>query len=208
MDEIRVLIIANDPLARAGVTTLLADQTDCVVVGQIAGDSEALDELDVYQPDVILWDLGWTPEEALDQLAELPEAGLPIVALVPDETHAGDAWAAGLRGLLLRNFAAEKLAAALRAATEKLVTIDPALIDGLFPAALAEPAQPLEALTPRELEVLQLLAEGLPNKTIARRLGISDHTVKFHVNAILGKLEAQSRTEAVVRATRLGLIML
>ena len=66
----------------------------------------------------------------------------------------------------------------------------------------------LEPLTPRELEVLHLLAEGLPNKTIARRLAISDHTVKFHVNALLGKLQAQSRTEAVVRASRAGLVVL
>ena len=65
-----------------------------------------------------------------------------------------------------------------------------------------------EALTPREQEVLQLLAEGLPNKTIADRLYISEHTVKFHVNAILSKLGAQSRTEAVVRATRLGILLL
>jgi DNA-binding NarL/FixJ family response regulator len=65
-----------------------------------------------------------------------------------------------------------------------------------------------EALTPREQEVLQLLAEGLPNKTIADSLHISEHTVKFHVNAILSKLGAQSRTEAVVRATRLGLLLL
>ena len=68
--------------------------------------------------------------------------------------------------------------------------------------------RPVEDLTPRELEVVQLLAEGLPNKAIAKRLGVSDHTIKFHVNAILGKLGAQSRTEAVVRATRLGLIVL
>jgi DNA-binding NarL/FixJ family response regulator len=66
----------------------------------------------------------------------------------------------------------------------------------------------VEELTPRETEVLQLLADGLTNKAIAQRLGISDHTVKFHVNAVLGKLGAQSRTEAVVRATRLGLLHL
>jgi DNA-binding NarL/FixJ family response regulator len=66
----------------------------------------------------------------------------------------------------------------------------------------------IDALTPRELEVINLIAEGLPNKTIAGRLGISEHTVKFHVNAILTKLGAQSRTEAVVRATRMGLIAL
>jgi two-component system nitrate/nitrite response regulator NarL len=70
------------------------------------------------------------------------------------------------------------------------------------------PGLPVEDLTPRELEVLQLLAEGLPNKAIGLRLSISEHTVKFHVNAILGKLGAQSRTDAVVRATRLGLIIL
>jgi two-component system nitrate/nitrite response regulator NarL len=67
---------------------------------------------------------------------------------------------------------------------------------------------PVEELTPRELEVLRLMAEGLPNKTVALRLGISEHTVKFHVNAILGKLGVSSRTEAVVHATRLGLILL
>ncbi len=89
------------------------------------------------------------------------------------------------------------------------------VLDGSFAGDLLLSAQPeasgdrpVEDLTPRELEVLQLLAEGLANKAIAQRLGVSDHTIKFHVNAILGKLGAQSRTEAVVRATRLGLIVL
>ena len=72
----------------------------------------------------------------------------------------------------------------------------------------ASPPRPARALTPREREVLQLLAEGLANKAIAQRLAISEHTVKFHVNAIMSKLGAQSRTAAVVQATRLGLIML
>ena len=84
---------------------------------------------------------------------------------------------------------------------------DPAL--ALSPAPAHDPALALaEDLTPRETEVLQLLADGLTNKAIAQRLGISDHTVKFHVNAILGKLGAQSRTEAVVRATQHGLLLL
>ena len=78
----------------------------------------------------------------------------------------------------------------------------PSRSEGAGRAALVEP------LTPRELEVLRLMAEGLPNKTIAARLEISEHTVKFHVNTILGKLGVASRTEAVVRATRLGLILL
>jgi two-component system, NarL family, nitrate/nitrite response regulator NarL len=86
--------------------------------------------------------------------------------------------------------------------------LDPALAGALVAARTELPALPVEALTPREVDVLRLLGEGLPNKAIARRLGISEHTVKFHVNAILGKLGASSRTEAVVRATRLGLILL
>jgi DNA-binding NarL/FixJ family response regulator len=143
-------------------------------------------------------------------LAELRETGLPVVALLPDEAHASEAWTAGARGLLLRQTDAEKLEAALLAVSQGLVTLDPSLTAAIMPTPdFAEhPPPPTEALTPRELEVLQLLAEGLPNKTIARRLDISDHTVKFHVNAILSKLGAQSRTDAVVRATRLGLILL
>jgi DNA-binding NarL/FixJ family response regulator len=89
-----------------------------------------------------------------------------------------------------------------------LIALDPALADVVQPSRDLLPQPPAEELTPRELEVLQLLAEGLSNKAIAYRLDISEHTVKFHVNAILGKLSAQSRTEAVVQATRLGLIIL
>ncbi len=94
--------------------------------------------------------------------------------------------------------------------------VDPAFAAALMPAehetisasASAGRLPLVEPLTPRELDVLRLLAEGLPNKTIAGRLNISKHTVKFHVNAILGKLGVASRTEAVVRATRMGLILL
>ena len=81
---------------------------------------------------------------------------------------------------------------------------DPALAAGSAPAAPGSDSAPL--LTPREHDVLRLLAEGLPNKGVASRLEVSEHTVKFHVNSIMGKLNAQSRTEAVILATRLGLL--
>ena len=206
MDELRVLVVADDSLARAGLAALLASQPDCRVVGQ--GTSEDLvDEAALYRPDVILWDLGWDPEPLL----ELDPFGTnqpPIVALLPDEAYAADAWAAGLQGLLLRDSSAESLAAALQAAIQGLVVLDAALAVAVLPARDPEAELLVEALTPRELEVVQLLAEGLSNRAIAHRLEISEHTVKFHVNAILGKLDAQSRTEAVVRATRVGLILL
>ncbi|MGH2537553.1 MAG: hypothetical protein ACRDHL_09185, partial [Candidatus Promineifilaceae bacterium] len=107
MSEVRLLIVAADPLARAGLATLLAELPGLVVAGRTAGGDELAAELDVYRPDVVVWDLGWEPEESLSQLGELAaelEAGRPpIVALLGDEEQAAAAWSAGARGLLLRN---------------------------------------------------------------------------------------------------------
>ena len=101
-----------------------------------------------------------------------------------------------------------QLAAAVRAMRTGLFVLDDGLAaQALRPRQTATPAL-VEPLTPREMEVLQLLAQGLANKAIAERLRISDHTAKFHVNAILGKLDAESRTEAIVQAVRLGLVIL
>ncbi|RME48858.1 MAG: DNA-binding response regulator [Chloroflexi bacterium] len=208
MSDLRVLVVADDPLARAGLAALLAGRPECTVVGQMAGDEDLIAQASVYHPDVLLWDLGWDPEPALDRLADLREVARPVVALLSDEADASDAWNAGARGLLMRDTDTETLVAALTAVGQGLVALDPALAGVLVPAGHLPDATLVEDLTPREMEVLQLLAEGLPNKVIAHQLGISEHTVKFHVNAILGKLGAQSRTEAVVRATRLGLIIL
>ena len=217
MNDLRVLVVADDLLARAGLATLLAQQPGCVVVGQIAGDVDLAAALEVYRPDVTVWDLGWEPALSLERLADYPsgEERPPIVALLPDETFAESAWAAGARGVFLRSASAASLAVGLAAVSQGLVVIDLNLTPILtFPRQGGRDLPPSfikggeGGFTHRELEVLRLLAEGLPNKGIASRLGISDHTVKFHVNAILGKLGAQSRTEAVTRATRLGLIML
>jgi DNA-binding NarL/FixJ family response regulator len=205
--ELRVLVVADDPLARAGLAALLAEQPECVVVGQMAGGEELPREVDVYRPDVVLWDLGWDPPP-ISEISWPSQSPMPIVALLPDETYTSEAWRTGVRGLLLRDIAPGPLLAAMQTVVQGLVALDPALTSSVLPSREQATGAPAEELTSRELEVLQLLAEGLPNKTIAHRLEISEHTVKFHVNAILGKLDAQSRTEAVVRATRLGLILL
>jgi two-component system nitrate/nitrite response regulator NarL len=217
MPDLRVLIVADDPLVRAGLAALLADRPGCAVVGQVAEDGDLESALEAYHPDAIVWDLGWDggpaspagdPLSGLEHLAELTGADLPLVVLLADEGRAVPAYLAGARGLLPRDTSGERLAAALMAAAEGLVVLDPPLADPLFGAREQSAAPLVEELTPREMEVLQLLAEGLANKAIAQRLDISEHTVKFHVNALMGKLGAQSRTEAVVRATRLGLILL
>ncbi len=207
MNGLRVLVIASDQLARAGLAALLSQQPGTLTIDQAGADEGLQTALEAYRPDVVLWDLGWSPSIELERIAQLPEHAPPVLALIPDESHAAETWGAGVGGLLLRDVDAGLLLPALAAAAQGLVVLDPALA-GAAPTARALPTGPMPELTQRELQVLRLLAEGLPNKTIAARLGISEHTVKFHVNSILGKLGAQSRTEAVTRATRLGLILL
>ncbi len=110
--------------------------------------------------------------------------------------------------MLLRHGEPVKLGVSLLAVAQGLVVCDDALAPFLLPTRHPEQTPLVAALTAREGEVLQLVAEGFPNKTIADHLHISEHTVKFHLNAAMGKLGARSRTEAVVRATRLGLLLL
>jgi len=210
MSTLHLLIIADDPLVRGSLATLLQSETEIELVGQ-TDSHDVLADLELYQPQVILWDLGWSPTVTAD-LAEVANR-LPVVILLADSSYAAEVWALGVHGLLPRNVKIRQLTTTLSATQQGLAVLDPQLRASLMPLFLppnlggTEGGMP-EPLTPRELEVLQLLAEGLPNKLIAPRLAISDHTVKFHVNAILGKLNAQSRTEAVVKATRLGLVLL
>jgi two-component system nitrate/nitrite response regulator NarL len=217
MADLRLLVVAADPLARAGLVTLLDDRPGLRIAGQVAGGDSLADEVDVFEPDVLVVDLGWEADEGLAILGELGLGepaldsdgdSLAVVALAPDKESAAAAWSAGARALLPRTISGAGLIAAIQAVAQGLAVIEPELLASGWPAGPAEAAGLSEELTPRELQVLQLLAEGLANKAIAQRLAISEHTVKFHVNAIMGKLGAQSRTAAVVQAMRLGLIML
>jgi DNA-binding NarL/FixJ family response regulator len=207
MPPLRVLIISDDPLARAGLATLLANQPALSIVAQIASDAEISQALDVYAPDAIAWDCGSDAESASDKIAE-SDAAASVLALVLADDEARVVWSANVHGILRRDASAEKIAAGLQSVAQGLTVLDPTFHSILAPARSTDSAAPIESLTPRELQVLQLLARGLANKAIAQELAISDHTVKFHVNSILAKLGAQSRTDAVVRATRLGLITL
>ena len=207
LNPLRVLIVAADQLSRAGLAAMLGQQSGVEVAGQAAEDEDLDSILEVYEPDVLVWDFGWNPVGSLTRLSELPESAPPVVALLPDDSITAQTRAAGARGLLLRSSDIENLVAALVAVAQGLVVSDSSLAPPTAPIPIAT-TDSLPQLTPRESEALVLLAEGLPNKAIADRLGISEHTVKFHVNSLMGKLGAQSRTEAVTRATRLGLILL
>jgi DNA-binding NarL/FixJ family response regulator len=209
MDEpINICVVADDPLARAGLASLLGTFPQLVIA--IQGSQALLPEMtggfEDTDIDVVIWDLGWEaiPEDADEILGQ----AIPTVVLVQDEDQASTAWQLGLRGLLFRDFNPDQLYAAIVAVIAGLTVLAPGLTRSLNDSLPSSPDELFIELTARETEVLSLLAEGLTNKAIGYRLSISDHTVKFHVNAIMGKLEAQSRTDAVVRATRLGLITL
>lgn len=210
-DNIQVLVVADNLLARAGLAALLDTQEACLVVGQATGDT-VVDVIEVTEPDVLLYDMGWRVADSLAALKSLAKQEIPVVALIADENDSQTAFAAlasfTVYGLLLNESDPELLQMALQTTVGGLIVIDPAFAD-MLASSNNIPQDPLpEALTPRENDVLQLLAQGMTNKAIAHQLGITDHTVKFHVNAIMTKMGAQSRTEAVVIATRAGLIIL
>lgn len=204
MTQLRVLVVSLDRLSRAGLAAELDQQSGLRVVGQIPGDEYSSFPLEIYEPDVIVWDVSWEAENAMDKLGLLPEDSPPVLALVASSNQASQARAADARGILGRDSSPESFAAAISALSHGLEVTDPAFSGGSAPAAPSSGS----LLTPREQDVLRLLAEGLPNKGVASRLEVSEHTVKFHVNSIMGKLNAQSRTEAVILATRLGLLPL
>ncbi|HZY04861.1 MAG TPA: response regulator transcription factor, partial [Anaeromyxobacteraceae bacterium] len=180
MDPLRLLVVSADPLSRGGLSALLAAVPGLAVVEQAAPGREPRASLGRSAPEVAAFDLG--PGDAFAGPLRDLSARLPVVALLAAEPQAAEALAAGARGALFRDAPAERVAAALAAAARGLTVLDA----GLAASVIRAPPAPAldEPLTPRELEVLGLLAEGLPNKAIAARLGISEHTAKFHVNAI------------------------
>ncbi|MFL5349187.1 MAG: LuxR C-terminal-related transcriptional regulator [Hyalangium sp.] len=205
---LRLALVAEDPLARGALSRALADQGGEDLTIAAAGTLAELEAARAEPPDVVLWDVGLRLSEAEGRL-EAPELSAPVLALVSDEAAGELALAAGARGLLFRDATPSALLAALQAVARGLAVFEPSLspVRSTPRASTSTPTSP-EPLTPREREVLSLLAEGLSNKAIADRLAISEHTAKFHVNAVLAKLGVQRRTEAVVRAARLGLVTL
>ena len=211
---IRVLIVAASPLILAGLQSLLAD-SGVDIVGSAADLESLAKQLDDLEPDVLLVETSAEARQAfVDEMAgEEIFRGYPVVVLAQSMPPgwASEALRAGVRAVLPSEVSAEQLRAALEAAAAGLVVVHPSEVSAVLPApaALSSPVRELpEPLTPREREVLQMISAGLGNKEIAGRLSISDHTVKFHVASILGKLGASSRTEAVSIGIRHGLVLL
>ena len=199
---LRLFVVGEDALARAGLRAL-AESAGLQVVADVP--PVELEDLAESEADAVAWDVG--PRGALEGLRAVASR-LPVIAVLWSEEQAGEVLAAGARAALLRDRVDHRLAAAVSAAVAGLVTLDEDLAESVLRPRPAPAPALAEPLTPREMEVLQLVAGGLTNRRIGERLGISEHTAKFHVNAILGKLGASSRSEAVAQATRLGLVLL
>jgi len=211
---IRVFIVAASPLIRAGLQSMLADSRVDIVASAPDLESTSGQLVDV-EPDVVLVEAAPdTHEEFLNTLEHTEIAHDYPVMVLSEQIKAAwvsDALRAGVRAVLPRDVAPEQLRAALEAAAAGLVVVHPSELNTVLPATVGSSApvdELLEPLTRRECEVLQMLAAGLANKEIAARLTISDHTVKFHVASILGKLGVSTRTEAVSVGIRRGLVLL
>jgi DNA-binding NarL/FixJ family response regulator len=210
---IRVFLIAASAVARSALQNRLKAPS-LKIVGSAATIDALGSDLSDAQADVLLIDsAGELYESVIESLADSDLAAeIPIVLLTEALSREASTQAlqAGIRAVLPNEIPIDQLVAALRAAAAGLVVLHPSEVPA-FPAiqpasqALAELPEPL---TRREREVLQMLAAGLANKEIAGRLNISDHTAKFHVAAILGKLGAATRTEAVALGIRHGLVLL
>jgi DNA-binding NarL/FixJ family response regulator len=202
---IRIIVADDHPMLREGLMAVLSTQPDFEVVGEAADGSEAVRLAGVSRPDVILLDLEMPGTDGVAALEALRESGSEARAVVftayDTDERVSQSLRAGARGYLLKGASREEIFAAIRTVHAGGSLLGP----GVAPRLLEQADDP-EPLTPREREVLALLAKGLPNKEIAARLFITERTVKFHVGSILGKLGAHNRTEAVAVATRRGLV--
>jgi DNA-binding NarL/FixJ family response regulator len=211
---IRAFIVASSSLVRTGLQSLFGGR-EVEVVGSVADFESLAGQWMDLQADVILVEgSGEQFETVMNALAASQLASEAAIVVLTDHREPkllAETLRAGVRAVLPSDIAPEQLVAALEAAVAGLIVVHPAEVDLMFPmveGASRQLGELAEPLTPRESEVLQMLASGFANKTIAARLKISEHTVKFHVASILGKLGAGSRTEAVSLGIRRGLVML
>ena len=203
---IRVLLADDQRVVREGLGTLLGLLDGIELVGTAADGEEALALAAEHAPDVVLMDLRMPRMDGIEAIRRLSASGTAAIALTTyaDDASVLGALRAGARGYLTKDAGAEQIRAAVEAVARGEAALDPAIQHHVL-AAVSEPAAAPDDLTPRELEVLTLIAEGLTNAEIAERLVVSNATVKSHVNHIFAKIGARDRAQAVVYAYAHGL---
>lgn len=207
---IRVLVVDDHKVVRKGLSTFISVHDDLELVGEAANGEEAIEQCAALRPDVVLMDMKMPvmdgPTAIGHMKARFPEVNIVALTSFDDEAFAQRALEAGAIGYLFKDVEEGELMSAIRFAGEGRGVIAPEAMRALIARSLNEPDEYAAELTEREQATLELVATGLTNPQIADRLMISVSTVNFHVHNVLDKLGAKTRTEAVVIASREGLI--
>ena len=200
-DPIGVVVVDDHQMVRAGIATLLGATDDIVVVGQAGDGSEAVVVVTANMPSVVLMDLSMPVVDGVEAtrriLAEQPEVKVVVLTSFSDRERVSEALAAGAVGYLLKDCDPADLLAAVRSAAAGHVPLDPRIARVLLPSGQPRPE---DGMSPREVEVLRLVAQGLANKQIGRRLGITERTVKAHLGRVFRALGVADRTSAALWA--------
>jgi DNA-binding NarL/FixJ family response regulator len=209
----RVVVADDHALVRDGISSLLT-AAGFDVVCQASDGIEAVNAAATLEPDLILMDISMPGMNGLEALrtitAEHPQIKVVMLTVSEDDQDLLEALRSGAQGYILKSMDAASFVRSIEQLEGGEMAVDPnvvnKIIGGYIELAKGNPPPGKEILTPREIELLLLVAEGLPNKAIAQRLSVSENTVKYHIRQILNKLGVQNRTEAVTAAIRSGLI--
>jgi DNA-binding NarL/FixJ family response regulator len=211
-ERLRILLADDHPLFRDGLRALLASVADAEVVGEAATGAEVVERALELQPDVVLMDLHMPELNGIDATRRLvessPHVGVLVLTMVEDDDAVFAAMRAGARGYLVKGSSQVEILHAVRAVGSGEAVFGPVIAQRLIEYFSALPAGPSEAfpqLTPREREVLELLAQGESNQAIARRFTLSQKTVRNHVSNIFTKLRVTDRAQAIVKAREAGI---
>ncbi len=210
-ENIRVLIVDDHDIVREGQRALINTEPGMEVIGEARNGIEAIELAEKLQPDVILLDLHMPEKDGIDASEEIkkgnPEARILVLTSFAEDDRVFAAIKAGAMGYLLKDSSPQKILKSIREVFLGITSIEPRIADKLMREIQRTSDSPPteEPLTNREMEVIQLLAEGLSNQEIAERLVISERTVRTHVTNILGKLHLANRTQAALYALREGL---
>jgi len=213
MTKIRVLIVDDHGVVRQGLRTYLELLDDIEVIGEAENGLEALAQVGQHQPDVVLMDLVMPEMDGIEATRRVctisPSTRVIVLTSFADDEKVFPAIKAGATGYLLKDVSPGELASAIRAVHAGETHLHPDITKKLvdqFASPRTDPRPAPDELTPRELEVLRLIAQGMSNRAIAQALAISEKTVKTHVSNILSKLHLADRTQAAIYAHRQGLM--
>jgi DNA-binding NarL/FixJ family response regulator len=211
MKSIRVMIADDHPVFRFGLRALLESAGGYTVVGEATTGEEAVELAAALQPDVIVMDINMPGQNGIQATQQItkarPDAGVLIITMFDDDSLFA-AMRAGARGYLLKGAEGDETLRAIQAVAQGEAIFSPAMAERLmrfFAVTPASASQPFPELTPRELEILGMIARGLTNTSIAERLVVSPKTVRNHISTIFGKLQVAGRAEAIIRAREAGL---